>query len=247
MSSKILLLFVFFLLPSITAASEVHISAATSLTDAVSELVINYEQMHPDIDLQMNFAPSGTLAKQIIAGAPTDIYISANPKWMEYVQQQKMIEPNSQQILVYNNLVFVGIPNSKITSLQDLLTLRRIALASPQSAPAGKYAEQVLLAAGLYQQLSADKKLIPAKDVRQALLYADRGEVDGAFVYRSDALLAKQARILFTVPQELYPQVAYPVALTLSGSNSAGAQEFLVYLLGADAQSVFKRYGFIAP
>ncbi len=244
---RVLVLVIFFLPVSPAAASEVHISAAASLTDAVKELVATYEQMHPDIDLLPSFAPSGTLARQIVAGAPADIYISANPKWMDFLQQQNLIETDSKRILVSNSLVFAGSPDSAITSLQDLPTLQRIALASPQSAPAGHYAEQALVAARIYQQLLAEKKLVLAKDVRQALLYADRGEVDGAFVYRTDALLARQAKILFAVPQELYPRVAYPMALTLSGSKSAGAKEFLAYLLGDHARAVFNKYGFITP
>ena len=99
--------------------------------------------------------------------------------------------------------------------------------------------------AGLYRQLQVENKLILAKDVRQALMYADRGEVDGAFVYRTDALLAKHAQILFAVPPQLYPQILYPVVLTRNGAKRAAVKEFFAYLLSAPARQVFARYGFI--
>lgn len=243
--SLLLTLFVTFSVTQAALAAEVRISAAASLTDVVKELIAGYRQSHQEVKLLPNFASSGALANQIAAGAPADIYISANPKWMDYLQQQGLIGAGAEQILVHNSLVFVGAPNSGVTSLQGLPGLQRIAIASPKSAPAGKYAEQALTAAGLYPQLLDKSKLVLAKDVRQALLYADRGEVDGAIVYRTDALLARQAKILFAVPQTLYPQVEYPVALTRSGAGKKAAQPFLDYLLGDDARQVFKKYGFV--
>jgi len=227
-------------------AEEVRISAAASLTEAVKELVVDYQKNHPDIKILPNFASSGALAKQISAGAPADIYISANPKWMEYLQQQGLMVDSSTQVLVRNSLVFVGM-QGEVSSLSDLLTLQRIALGSPKSTPVGRYAEQALSKVGLYPQLVAEQKLILAKDVRQALLYADRGEVDGAFVYQTDALLAKQAKILFAVPQELYSPVAYPAALTKTGSEENAASQFLSYLFSRQAQQVFVNYGFVIP
>jgi molybdate transport system substrate-binding protein len=89
-----------------------------------------------------------------------------------------------------------------------------------------------------------DKKLIMANDVRECLMYADRGEVDGGFVYKTDAMQAKQARILFIVPQELYPRVTYPLALTLAGANNREASAFVAYLHGSEAKSVLTKYGF---
>ena len=228
-------------------AAAVRISAAASLTDAVKELVAGYRQQHPEIELLPNFASSGALAKQIVAGAPADIYISANPKWMDYLQQEGLIATTSRKVLVKNSLAFVGLPDRRINSLAQLPELRRIALCSPKSSPAGKYAEQALTAAGVYRQLLAEQKLIFAKDVRQALLYADRGEVDGAFVYQTDALLAKQAKILFAVPQQLYPQVSYPIALLNSAAAKPASQAFYAYLVTPEAQQLLRRYGFILP
>jgi molybdate transport system substrate-binding protein len=224
-------------------AEEVRISAAASLTEAVKEIVSQYQKDHAEKNLLANFAASGALAKQISAGAPTDIYISANPKWMLYLQQQGVIAELSKQVLVQNSLVFVGM--TAVDKLADLPRLKRIAIGSPKSTPAGRYAEQAMTSAGIYVQLQQQRKLILGKDVRQALLYADRGEVDGAFVYRTDALLARQVRILFVVPQQLYPAIVYPAALTITGEENPGAKKVFDYLFSPPAQAVFRKFGFV--
>jgi molybdate transport system substrate-binding protein len=163
---------------------------------------------------------------------------------MQYLQQQGLIDAQANRVLVQNSLVFVGLAGAA-TSLADLSKLARIALGSPKSTPVGRYAEQAMTNAGLYAQLQQEQKLIFAKDVRQALLYADRGEVDGAFVYQTDAMLAKQAKILFEVPQQLYPQVVYPAALTSTGAEKTAAKIFFEYLFSKTAGQVFTKFGFV--
>ena len=96
--------------------------------------------------------------------------------------------------------------------------------------------------AGLDKQL--EKKLVMARDVRECLMYVERGEVDGAFVYKSDALLARQAKILFTIPQELYPRVTYPMVLTVAGKRNKDAGSFYAFLHSNEAKSVLMKYGF---
>ena len=240
-------LFLVMWLPFTSAqAAAVRVSAAASLTDALRGVVTAYRRDHPEAEVLLNFASSGALAKQLVAGAPADIYISANANWMDFLRRQELIAPASQRILVRNSLVFIGGNGSGASSLEDLPNLERIAIGSPKAAPAGQYAEQALTAAGIYLQLLEGGKLVFAKDVRQALLYADRGEADGAFVYRSDALLTKRAHILFTVPRELYPQVSYPAALLKTATNRPEVQQFFEYLFSPEAQQVLVRFGFLA-
>ncbi len=129
--------------------------------------------------------------------------------------------------------------------MADLPKLQRIAIGSPKSVPAGQYAEEAMKKAGVYEQLAGAGKLVMAQDVRQALVYADRGEVDGAFVYKTDALLAKEAAILFEVPQDLYAPVTYPMGLTVAGAQSAEARDFFDYLQSTAAKTVLEKYGFI--
>lgn len=225
-------------------AETVYLSVAASMTDAFRELVTTFSAAHPADRLLPNFASSGSLAKQIDQGAPADIYVSANPRWMTYLVGKGLIAPGSDRIFAYNQLVFVGVENLKDPTLHGLVRLDRIALGSPRSVPAGQYAKQAMENADVYAVLEAGKKLVMAKDVRQALLYADRGEVDGAFVYRTDALLARNARILFTVPAELYDRVSYPLALTVSGAEKEPARAFYDFMAGPQAESILSRYGF---
>ena len=236
-----LLLSLFLVLPGF--AAEVHLSVAASMTDAVKELVATYEKQAEDVTLLPNFASSGALAKQIAQGAPADIYIAANPKWMNYLVTEKYIPAGQVRTFAFNSLVFVGQKDPAITHLEDIVHLQRIAIGSPKSVPAGQYAEQALKAAGLYAKVEG--KLIMAKDVRQALMYADRGETNGAFVYKTDALLAKDAVILLEVPQALYSEVTYPIGLTVEGIKNPDAIAFFDYLKTDQATGILRKYGFV--
>ena len=229
------------LLATSAVAGDVNLSVAASLKEVVNELSENFAKQHPGIKFLKNYGASGALSKQIESGAPSDIFIAANLEWMDYLKSRKLVDSASIGTLTYNTLVFAGAPG-KAFSLQDLVKLERIAIGSPKSVPAGEYAAEAIKKAGLDKQL--EKKLVMAKDVRECLMYAERGEVDGAFVYKTDALLAKQAKILFTVPQEMYPRVTYPMALTVSGTKNKEAAAFFAYLHGDEAKTVLAKYGF---
>ncbi|MBN2645988.1 MAG: molybdate ABC transporter substrate-binding protein [Desulfuromonadaceae bacterium] len=224
-------------------AATVHLSVAASLTNAFNELISAYQQQHPQTRLLPNYAASGALAKQISQGAPSDLFISANPKWMAYLVENSLIDLQQTWTLTSNSLVVVGAITHKLDSFTDLLKLQRIALGSPVSVPAGQYAKQALERSGLYAEL--EPRLIPAKNVRQALLYAERGEVDGAFVYRTDALLAQRAKILLEVPQSLYNEVTYPAALTRQGEQNPDAIAFAAFLKTDGALEILSEYGFV--
>ena len=222
-------------------AGYVNLSVAASLKEVVNELSGNFAKKHPDVKFVKNYGASGALSKQIENGAPSDVFIAANLEWMDYLKNKKLVDITSIGTFTYNTLVFAGTPG-KASSMQDLIKLERIAIGSPKSVPAGEYATEAFKKAGIDKQL--EKKLVMAKDVRECLMYAERGEVDGAFVYKTDALLAKQAKILFTVPQELYPRVTYPMALTVAGVKNRDAAAFFAYLHGDEAKSVLAKYGF---
>ncbi len=224
-------------------AAEVRVFAAASMKEVVTELCDQYAQQK-DVRLVKNFAASGTLARQIAQGAPADLYISADPKWMDHLQQQGALVVDTRRTLAYNELAYVGDPVLPVSRMEDLKLVKRIAIGSPRSVPAGSYAEQAMRGAGLYEELLRAGTLVFAKDVRQALIYADRGEVEGAFVYSSDALLAQRARVLFSVPQELYPRVVYPLGLTPDGAKNPQAVAFQDYLMAPEAAAILKKYGF---
>lgn len=224
-------------------AGEVRLSVAASMTDVVKELAARYGQNHPEVKLLPNFGSSGALAKQIQQGAPCDLFISANHQWIDLLLEQQLLRADSIRPLAGNALVVIGAKGLKIGSLDDLLKLQRIALGSPKSVPAGQYAEQVLQKAGLYQQLSG--RLVMAQDVRQALIYADRGEVEVAFVYKTDALLAQQTVILYTVDASQHEPILYPAGLTMSGANNPDAVDFFAFLASAEARQVLEKHGFL--
>ena len=226
---------------NVVSAGEINLSVAASLKEVINELADSYARTHSGVTFVKNYGASGALAKQIENGAPSDLFISANLEWLEYLKGKKLIESASRFDFTYNTLVFAGTPG-KAAKLQDLTRMEKIAIGSPKSVPAGEYALEALKKSGLEKQL--DKKLVMAKDVRECLMYAERGEVDGAFVYRTDALQAKQAKILFTVPQELYPRVIYPLALTTTGARNKDAVLFAAYLRGDAAKATLTRYGF---
>jgi molybdate transport system substrate-binding protein len=226
----------------VVSASEINLSIAASLKEVINELSDSFARTHSGVTFVKNYGASGALAKQIENGAPSDLFISANLEWLEYLKGKKLIESASRFDFTYNTLVFAGTPG-KASKLQDLTRLEKIAIGSPKSVPAGEYALEALKKSGLEKQL--DKKLVMAKDVRECLMYAERGEVDGAFVYRTDALQAKQAKILFTVPQELYPRVIYPLALTTTGARNKDAVLFAAYLKSDTARATLTKYGFV--
>ncbi len=223
-------------------AGEVRLSVAASLKDVMNELTGSYQKSHPAVRFVANYGASGTLAKQIEQGAPVDLFISANPKWMAFLQQQNLVDAGSIAVFAHNTLVVAGTAGTRIASMQDLAKLGRIAIGSPKSVPAGEYAMAAIMKAGIGSQLAG--KLVMARDVRDCLMYAEEGEVDGAFVYRTDALLAKRAKVLFTVPPALYPRVTYPMGLTTVGAKNGDAAVFYRFLQGAAARQILGRYGF---
>jgi molybdate transport system substrate-binding protein len=229
------------LLATPVLAADINLSVAASLKEVINELSDSFAKKHPDMKFLKNYGASGVLAKQIENGAPSDIFISANIEWMDYLKNKKGTDTSSIGTFTFNTLVFAGAPG-KASSMQDLVKLKSIAIGSPRSVPAGEYAMEAIKKSGLDKQL--EKKLIMARDVRECLMYAERGEVDGALVYKTDALQAKQAKILFTVPQELYPRVTYPMALTVSGARNKEAAAFFSYLQSGEAKSVLNKYGF---
>lgn len=246
LSIRTLLTILLLMLTSTVGATQstIRLSAAASLTPVIHELIDHYQTIHPDQTITANLASSGSLAKQIAAGAPTDLYISANPKWMAYLDEQGAIDHTTIISLTHNSLVCAGYPNATITNLESLTTVDKIALGNPKSTPVGDYAQKALEAKQLYQPLLAGGQLIFAKDVRQAVVYAEQQLVDVIFVYATDAAASKKIETLFTVPVELYPTIIYPMALTISGSDNKHAQQFYQFLSSATGQQIFHKYGF---
>ena len=239
-----LLLLLIAFLPLAAQAGSIRISAAASMADTIKELAGTFEKDNPGITILANFASSGSLAKQILRGAPADLYISANGKWMEYLVKKESISSGSVSLFASNRLVFAGKKRTDIHTIKDITALSLIAIGNPGSVPAGQYAAQAMRTAGIYEKLERAHRLVISKDVRQALLYAERGEVDGAFIYLTDALLTNKVQILFTVPESMHTQVAYPVALTRTGAKNGESQAFYRFLHSSAAINILTKHGF---
>ncbi|WP_420209259.1 molybdate ABC transporter substrate-binding protein [Candidatus Electronema sp. JC] len=227
-------------------AETVHLAAGVGLTDVVKEIIAAYAGSHPAAQVVPHFAPAGALVKQIEQGAPADIFMTPSQDWAEHLLAKGLAAPESSRILARNSLVFVGGGKTAAHSMEQLPALKRVAIGNPKSVPAGQYARQAMEKAGVYAALEQGKKLVLADDVRHALMYADQGEVDGAFVYATDALLAKNAKTLFTVGAALHEPITYPMLLTAAGAKNAAAKEFYDYLSGAEAKAALKKHGFEA-
>ena len=229
-------------------AAELTVSAAASLTNAFKEIGPLFEAQHPGTTVRFNFGASGALLQQIAKGAPADVFASADQESMDQAQAQSLVKASERRNFVSNSLVVV-VPTGNAPvpgALGDLAhaPYARIAIGLPASVPVGRYAKGVLEKAGLWS--AVEPKMIGANNVRQALDYVSRGEVDAGFVYRTDAaLVADKVKVALTVPTEV--PVLYPIAPVAGSSHAAAAGKFVAFVLTPPAQAVFAKYGFGTP
>jgi molybdate transport system substrate-binding protein len=227
-------------------AANLRVSAASSLTDALHDIAKIYERDAHDT-LLFDFGASSTLARQIAEGAPSDVFFSADELKMDQLQQRGFIVKASRRSILSNTLVII-VPsdsNLKINSAADLAdnAISNIAVAEPQSVPAGIYAKEYLRAQRVWDRIK--DKIIPTENVRAALAAVESGNVQTGIVYRTDALISRAVRIAFEVPASEGPKISYPVAIVGDSKQKAAAQKFIDFLQSPPAQEVFRKYGFI--
>jgi molybdate transport system substrate-binding protein len=230
-----------------TPEAKLVIFAAASLKDAVDEANAAY-QREKGQETATSYAASSTLAKQIEAAAPADIFISADLDWMDYLAKRNLIKPETRANLLGNRLVLIAPADSTVTlaigpnfPLAQALDNGRLAIADPNSVPAGKYGKAALEALGVWSSVAA--KLAPAENVRATLLLVSRGEAPVGIVYQTDAAVEKGVKILGTFPENTHPPIVYPIAVVASSINPA-APGYVAYLKSPAAQSVFEKQGF---
>jgi len=227
-------------------ATDVTIFAAASLSDALREIAATYEKTTGDT-VRLNLGASSILARQIEEGAPADLFFSADEAKMDDLSQAGLIDPATRRSLLSNSLVIVVAADSnlKLSSAQDLAkaAVRRLALAEPETVPAGIYARVYLQKQGLWESVRG--KTVPTENVRAVLATVESGNVDAGIVYKTDALISKKVRIACEVPPDDGPRISYPVAVVRGGGNPAGAARFLAWLNSPAGKSVFAKYGFI--
>jgi len=227
---------------------KIAVFAAASLTNALQDIAKEYKK-EKNVDVVSSFASSSTLARQIEAGAPADLFISADQKWMDYAVEKKSIDTASRETLLGNSLVVVAPKASKqgdiaINDKTDWVTLLnggRLAVGDPEHVPAGIYAKEALQKLGAWETLSP--KLAPAEDVRGALALVERSEAPLGIVYGSDAVAGKGVKVVGIFPEDSHKKVEYPIAI-VDGHKNATVTAFYDYLKGPQASAIFKRYGF---
>lgn len=227
-----------------TETVKLTISAAASLKDAAEELKSLYAKQHPEVTITYNFAASGTLQKQIEEGAPADMFISAGKKQMDALVEKGLIADGTRKDLLRNELVLITKKDSQITDFSDLVKseVGKVSIGTPESVPAGKYAQETLITLNLWDKLQS--KLVLAKDVRQVLTYVETGNVDAGLVYRSDAMMGKEIKIVSDAPADSHKPIVYPMAIIKSTKQQKAVEDYVAFLTGDEAGTVFEKYGF---
>lgn len=227
-------------------AAELDILAAASLTDALTELAPAYEARSGHT-LRFNFGGSSTLARQIKAGAPADVFFSADEAKMDELAKAALIAPDSRVTLLSNTLVIVvnATEGARVSTPGDLATdaVRRLALAETRTVPVGIYAREYLGKRGLWEKISP--KVVALENARATLAAVESGNADAGIVYHTDALASKKVRVAFAVPLADGPKIAYPVAAITSAKQGDAARDFTAFLGSAEARAVFEKYGFL--
>ncbi len=242
--TSLLLLAVLF--PAAGRAAELSVFAAASLTDALRDIAAEYEKQGGD-RIVLNLGASNTLARQIQEGAPADLFLSADEEKMNGLERRRLLLPGTRRSVLSNTLVIVVPDDSslKITAARDLAgsALRALALAEPQTVPAGIYAKKYLQKLGIWSKVI--DRVVPTENVRAALAAVEAGNVDAGIVYKTDAQIAKRVRVAFEVPRAEGPVISYPFAVLAGAARPEAARKFLAYLESPPALAVFRRYGFL--
>lgn len=225
--------------------TEITVSAAASLKDALGEIQKLYAAKKPEVKVTISFGSSGELQQQIEQGSPVDLFFSAGKKQMDNLEKENLIIRESRSDILSNDMVLiVGKDNNTVKSFRDLSkpSVKNIGIGTPESVPAGKYAKETLTSMKLWDTLKP--KLVPAKDVRQVLAYVETGNAEAGLVYGSDALISDKVKIAAVAPADSHKPIVYPAAIVAATKNRAAAEDFLNFLHSKEATGVFLKYGF---
>jgi molybdate transport system substrate-binding protein len=236
------------LAPAHLCAGQATIFAPASMTNAMARLSAEFEAQ-TDNRLFFSFAGSSVLARQIEQGAPADVFISANPSWMDYLEDAGRILPETRFDLIGNRLVLIGHGNratvemSPDFDLAGLLAGERLVMALTEAVPAGIYGKAALITLGQWDKVQPD--VVQTDNVRVALALVANREAPFGIVYATDARASASVSVLATFPPGSHPQIVYPAAAVSPGENEI-ALAFLEYLKTPSAQSILMEEGFSA-
>lgn len=226
--------------------NELLVFGAASLTNVITELAEKFESTN-NIDIQLNFASSGTLARQIEHGAQPSVYISANEKWVDYLTGLNLLIAESKQKIAGNSLAVIVPLDSPLNSLSFENNFPdtfkgRLAMGDPKHVPAGDYTWQAI-ENGAYAYKLEDR-ILPAKDVRSALMVVELGEVEMGIVYKTDALKSKKVKIVAELPEALHSPIGFFSSI-LKGKDEEQTQLFYKFLTSKEAKTIWVKHGFI--
>lgn len=235
---------------SIEAQTPLTVSAAISLTESLEAIGKAYTSSGRGA-VRFNFAGSNVLARQIVNGAPADLFVSADEEQMNVVEKAGKLVPGTRVDLLRNQLAIVALPERAALVREQFPRaapeIRRLAIGDPAAVPAGVYARQYLEKQGIWA--SFESRIVPTTNVRAALTAVETGAADAAIVYVSDAAVAREAIVAFVVPESQSPKIVYPAAIVSSTQNRASAADFLAFLRGPAASAIFTQHKFtpLAP
>ncbi len=229
-----------------SSAQDIHVYAASSMTNAIDELAATFEKSHKDMDIIPVYASSSSLARQIENGAPADVFISANEKWVDYLKDKQLISADHIGLLATNKLVLIApVGETANFDLSDAnawvsaLGETRLAMGNTEAVPAGIYGKETLESLKVWPTVQA--RVATANNVRVALALVERGESKLGIVYKTDALQSDKVAIVNTFDDTLHTPVVYPMA-TLN--DNAQTQAFADFLKTPEASAVLAKYGF---
>lgn len=228
---------------------EINVSAAASLKDVLGEIKTIYEKDNPNVKVVYNFGGSGNLRNQIEQGANVDIFISAALNYMDELEKQGLIKRDYRKNLIENKLVLIKPKNNNIDKQNFNILLdkniKKIAMGDSKGVPAGRYAVQVCEYLNIWDEIK--DKIVFANDVRSVLAYVETENVDLGIVYKTDALISDKVEIIATAPSNSHEDILYPLAIVNKQNIKKESISFFEYLLSANSQAIFKKYGFEIP
>ncbi|PFG58169.1 molybdate transport system substrate-binding protein [Vibrio sp. ES.051] len=231
---------------SANATPDLKVYAASSMTNAIDKIAQDFEDKY-NVTVTPVYSGSSSIARQIMNGAPADIFISANTKWMDYLVDENIINRDNVTDLVRNSLVLITPQYSKLATFdfsdgdawEVALNDNRLALGNPASVPAGMYAKESLHTLGVWKNIQ--HRVAPAKNVRLALALVERGEAPLGIVYKTDAQLTDKVKVIGEFKSDTHADIIYPAAMV---KDSTESKQFFQYLRSDEAKRIFVQYGF---
>jgi molybdate transport system substrate-binding protein len=228
-----------FIRPALGA--EVKVFVALSFQGAFNELAASYEHKTKGVRIISKFGASQDLAKQIAAGSPTDMFVSAHQQWTDYLKIGGIIEELLITKLASNSLVVIGSPSISFKSMHDLKSMRHISIGNPVTTAHGQYTMEAIRNAGLEPEL---KNHFIMDNNRESLQQVENGTIEGAIIYRSEAQQLKKSKILYTISPASHSPIFYQLAVTKASAHDPSTLNFYKFLNSQDAKIIINRHGF---